>query len=270
MSAVPVEPEVSAVDLTAGWGFRNRLHGGYLLAMVTEAALRAADPELHPHPVSVQVSYPAAPLRGPAEIEVRPVKAGRTFATLHSTLRQDGQAKVEALVMAGRLPELDAPAEWAIAPEPMPELADPDDCVGGPRYEGPATHLSEGPASIEGDITVRMDPAWAPPPYGPGGQGEFRGWVRCKMADPVLGALVLADALPPVTLDLAKAGGWVPTLQLQVILRRVPPTGWLAARQWGTLLAGGLLDEGCTLWDPAGRVVAQAQQLAAYRPAPGR
>lgn len=267
MSTAELAPAVTALDLEKGWGFRNRLHGGYLLAVITEAALGSVDPDVHPHPVSVQASYAGAPVRGPAEIVVRRVKAGRTFATLHASLQQEGRPKVEVLVTAGRLPGLDEPAEWDVQAEPMPPLADADACVGGPRYEG-ATHLADGPASIDGDITVRMDPDWAPPPYGPGGRGDLRGWVRCRMADPVLSALVLADALPPVTMDLARNGGWVPTLQLQVILRRVPPPGWLAARQWGTLLAGGLLDESCTLWDPAGRVVAQAQQLATYRPAP--
>ncbi len=267
MSTVEIAPSVTTVDLENGWGFRNRLHGGYLLALITEAALSSVDPDVHPHPVAVQASYAGAPLRGPAEIVVRRVRAGRTFATLHVSLQQEGKAKVEALVTAGRLPGLDDPPEWDVQAEPMPALLEPDACVGGPGYDG-ATHLATGPASLGGDITVRMDPRWAPPPYGPGGRGDFRGWVRCRMADPVLGALVLADALPPVVLDLAKEHGWVPTLQLQVILRRVPPTGWLAARQWGTLLAGGLLDESCTLWDPQGRVVAQAQQLAAYRPAP--
>lgn len=264
MSTLDVAPDVTAVDLENGWGFRNKLHGGYLLAIITEVAMRSADPAAHPHPVSVQASYAAAPARGPAEIVVRRLKAGRTFASLHASLQQGGAPKVEVLVTAGRLPELDAPAQWDVQAEPMPTLVEPDACVGGPRYEG-ATHLAGGPAGLGSDITIRMDPAWAPPPYGPGGRGDFRGWVRCQLSDPVLGALVLADALPPIVLDLEKLGGWVPTLQLQVILRRVPPTGWLAARQWGTLLAGELLDESCTLWDPQGRVVAQAQQLAAYR-----
>jgi len=262
MTALDVTPAVTPVDLTTGWGFHERLHGGYLLAVVTEAALASADPERHPHPVAVQATYAAAPSRGPAEIVVRPLKAGRTYASLHASLVQDGRPTVEVLVTAGRLPALDAPALWDDSEEPMPQLADPDHCVGGPHHEQSA---ARGTSGIHGDMTVRMDPAWAPPPYGPGGHGDLRGWVRCAMPDPVLGALVLADALPPITFDIGMGGVWVPTLQLQVLLRRVPPTGWLAARQWGTLLAGELLDETCTLWDPQGRVVAQARQLAAYR-----
>lgn len=262
MTALEVTPATTPVDLTTGWGFHERLHGGYLLAVVTEAALRSADPERHPHPVAVQATYAAAPSRGPAEIVVRPLKAGRTYASLHASLVQDGRPTVEVLVTAGRLPELEASALWDDAEEPMPDLADPDHCVGGPHHEQSA---SRTPSGVHGDMTVRMDPAWASPPYGPGGRGDIRGWVRCAMPDPVLGALVLADALPPITFDIGMGGVWVPTLQLQVLLRRVPPTGWLAARQWGTLLAGELLDETCTLWDPQGRVVAQARQLAAYR-----
>ncbi|MGH3744816.1 MAG: acyl-CoA thioesterase domain-containing protein, partial [Mycobacteriales bacterium] len=118
MSTLDIAPDVTAVDLESGWGFRNRLHGGYLLAVITETALRSVDPTVHPHPVSVQASYAGAPLRGPAEIVVRRVKTGRTFATLHASLQQEGQPKVEVLVTAGRLPALDEPAQWDAQAEP--------------------------------------------------------------------------------------------------------------------------------------------------------
>lgn len=253
-----------AVVLEAGGGFADTVHGGRSLALITSAALSACDRATHPHPVSVSAVYAAATRPGPALVTVRTLKAGRTFVSLHASLEQNGVAAVEAFVTAGTLPPLDEPARWDAGTEPAPELPDPEDCVGGSRHAQSRERLSRQP--VNGAIAVRLDPASAPPPYGAGGRGDYRGWVRSETEpDPYLAAVLLCDALPPVTLDIGMAGVWVPTVQMTVTLRRQPPTGWLKARQWGALMAGGLLDERCTLWAPSGEVVAQASQLAAYR-----
>ncbi len=259
MTAVAAEIDV---ELVAGWGFRNKLHGGYLLAQTVGAALTQA-PTAHPHPVAVQALYAAPPSPGAATVEVTPLRSGRTFSTFRASLAQDGVPTVEVLLTAGVLPSLDVPPAWAagsgLADELAPELPDPEDCLGGSRDTSGA-----GRAGFAGHILTRLDPAWAPPPYGPGGRADLRGWVSTDYPDPLLAALLLADAMPPVTFDLGRPG-WMPTLQLQVLLRRVPPAGWLAARQHARLLAGGLLEEDCTLWSPDGALVAQARQLVAVR-----
>ncbi len=79
-----------------------------------------------------------------------------------------------------------------------------------------------------------------------------------------LDLLVFADAMPPVTFDLGLMG-WVPTLELTVLLRGVPAPGWLRVLQRARLLRDGWLDEECEIWDSSGRLVAQARQLAGYR-----
>lgn len=251
------------VDLASGWGFKDKLHGGYLLARTVGAALGLAPLE-HPHPLAVQAVYAAPPRPGEAVVTVRPLRSGRTVSTFHASLGQDGRAAVEALVTAGRLPDPDQAARFEPDAGSMPAMPAVEECLGGSRR----ARSQRQPEGLGHHLRVRMDPAWAPPPHGPGGRAEFRGWVGCdypdEPGDPVLGALILADALPPVTLDIGMPG-WMPTLQLQVLLRRVPPAGWLVARQTGRLLAGGLLDEDCTLWAPDGRVVAQARQLVAVR-----
>ncbi len=244
------------VELVEGWGFRDKLHGGYLLAQVVGAVLGLTPPE-HPHPIAVQAVYAVPPAPGPATVEVTPLRSGRTVSTFRAVLLQD-RPLVDVQVTTARLPELAAEAAWA-AGEEMPALADPEDCLGGSRDTHGARRTGLG-----AHIVTRLDPAWAPPPYGPGGRADLRGWVSCDYPDAVLGALVLADAMPPVTFDLGRMG-WMPTLQLQVLLRRLPPAGWLAARQHGRLLAGGLLDEDCTLWSPDGALVAQARQVVSVR-----
>ena len=101
-------------------------------------------------------------------------------------------------------------------------------------------------------------------------QCEYRAYLRRDDGDDpsMLDLLVFADALPPVTFDLGLMG-WVPTVELTVLVRGLPAPGWIRAVQRARLLQDGWLDEECELWDSAGRLVAQARQLAGYRaPAP--
>jgi hypothetical protein len=114
---------------------------------------------------------------------------------------------------------------------------------------------------------VRFDPVTAMWAVGaPQGNAEVRAWIRRDDGnDPsLLDLLVFADALPPVTFDLGLMG-WVPTLELTVLVRALPAPGWIRAVQKARLLQGGWLDEECELWDSTDRLVAQARQLAGYR-----
>ena len=94
-------------------------------------------------------------------------------------------------------------------------------------------------------------------------RAEVAGWVRPtggRAVDPLL-LLTVSDALPPVTFDLG-IPGWVPTIELTVLVRAVPAPGWLRCMQRTRLLHGGWMDEECEVWDSAGRLVVQARQLA--------
>jgi hypothetical protein len=48
-------------------------------------------------------------------------------------------------------------------------------------------------------------------------------------------------------------------------VRAHPAPGWLGIRITAHLVAAGMVDETCTVWDAEGRVVAQATQLARLR-----
>jgi hypothetical protein len=56
--------------------------------------------------------------------------------------------------------------------------------------------------------------------------------------------------------------GWAPTVELSVLLRGVPAPGWMKVETKTETLAGGWFDEGATVWDSTGRLVAQSRQLA--------
>ena len=248
---------VYEVDLHDAWAYgAGVLHGGWLLETITSVALEATG---HPHPLAVSAHYLAAPSLGAATVEVEPLREGRTVGSLRARLSQDGRPQVELLLSAGTLPAAgSAPFLRDAAP---PSLPAPEQCLRHSVSDGqPRNGILE-------NLDIRLDPATAGWTRGrPGGSAEVAGWIRSapgRAVDPLL-LLTVADALPPVTFDLG-IGGWVPTVELTVLLRCAPVDGWLRVVQRARALHGGWLDEECEVWDSAGQLVAQARQLAGYR-----
>ena len=98
-------------------------------------------------------------------------------------------------------------------------------------------------------------------------RGEVRGWLRLDDEDASWDAwslLFASDALPPATFPLGSSG-WVPTLQLTSYVRRLPIGEWLRVRQWCVVIADGIVDERCELFDARGELVASSTQLAMVR-----
>ena len=72
------------------------------------------------------------------------------------------------------------------------------------------------------------------------------------------------DAMPPATFPLGSSG-WVPTLQFTTYVHRVPTSEWLRGRQWCVVIADGIVDERCELFDDRDALVASASQIAMVR-----
>jgi hypothetical protein len=135
-----------------------------------------------------------------------------------------------------------------------PELAPPQECV-----------VAENPyltIALFENVELRVDPATAPFPTA-NGIPEIRFWFRlADGAAPDVMSLVLAvDSGPPTVFHLQRYG-WAPTVELSVLLRGIPAPGWLKVQTTTESLAGGWFDEGATVWDSTGRLVAQSRQLA--------
>ena len=141
---------------------------------------------------------------------------------------------------------------------------DPEECVRLTPKIPTGVHVG-----ILDVLDLRLDPATLPfamtPPPAPT-KAELRGWTR--FADgrhpDALSLLFLADAIPPATLMIGSTG-WVPTLQMSAYVRARPAPGWLAIRMTAGLVADGMVDETCHLWDSGGRMVGQSTQLARLR-----
>ena len=179
---------------------------------------------------------------------MRGLRAGRSLSTARATLLQEGTARLEALVTAGRI-DPDAAPGWrrATGPTGLPPVGQ---CVPG-RPEMPGGMR----ANLLDHLDLRVDPVTAGWAAGhPGGRLEMRGWVRFsdgRAADP-LALLQVVDALPPTSFDLGLAA-WAPTVELTVYLRGVPAPGWLACVVRGQLWQGGWFDEEAEVWDSASR-----------------
>ena len=210
--------------------------------------------------MAVSAHYLSSPDAGPATVEVDRLRTGRRVASSRVQLRQGDDARVEVLLSHGTLT---GGEDFWLAPSAVPPaLPDLEDC---PRV--PTTGPSGRHVGYFDHVDLRIDLSSAQWAVGePQRQAEVRGWMRRDDgadASP-LDLLVFCDAMPPVTFDLGLMG-WVPTLELTVHLRGLPAPGWLRVVQRARLLRDGWLDEECEVWDSAGRLVAQARQLAGYR-----
>ncbi|WP_448625543.1 acyl-CoA thioesterase [Geodermatophilus sp. URMC 64] len=243
-------------DLDPGWDVGGGiLNGGYLLAVAARAAVLDSP---HPHPVALSASYLRATGPGPASLAVTPGSGGRTLA--HSSVVL-GTADGPTLAVQATTATLgdDVP----VYSSAMPEVAGPEECLVAQAGADLGGHPVPE-VGIRDRVETRMDPATAGWAVGsPSGEPLMRAWVRLADGrDPDPFALILfADVLPPTSWGIGQFG-WAPTVQLQVLVRALPATGWCLVEARAGEIAGGWLDEDYRIWDSTGRLVAQSRQLA--------
>lgn len=234
------------VDIDRGWAIGGNPHGGYLMAMVSKAAVDAVG---DPHALAVSAHFLRPPTGGAAEVRVEVVKRGRTASTARATLWQEDKPRLDMLLTTGRLPE----GEPDYAGVPLPDMPSPEECRA--RQETGAT------IELANHVDVRIDPGTSLT----GGDGipVIRGWMGFRDGTDVdVESLLLAVDIAPPTVAHLGYRGWAPTVELSCLLRAEPAPGWLAFEAKATLVRGGWFDEESTVWDADGRVVAQSRQLA--------
>jgi Thioesterase-like superfamily len=256
------DPLVSEVDVHPLWTVGDKPNGGYLLALLGRAARAAGRGEtgVEWEVTSSSVTYVLPPHPGPASVRTTVLRRGRSAAQVRAVLVQDGADTVDAVFVVSDIPPVSRVRYDGI--EPL-EVAEPEDCV----RLAPKTPTGLVVGMLEA-TELRMDPRTLPysGPAAEGARAELRGWTRFvdgREAEP-LALLFFVDAVPPATLMIGSSG-WVPTLQMSVYVRARPEPGWLGLRFTGNLVADGVVDETCVLWDSGGRIVAQATQLARLR-----
>ena len=233
-------------------------HGGYLQCVIASAALAGASAEgsAHLHVTAVTTNFVNAPETGPVDLGVVVRRIGRGVSFVSVTLEQNGQLVTESLVTVGTLQEGSRVRYHGAS---APEL---------PTLERSLTRSGGEEEGIRSVMELRLDPAvtgwWD-------GQlsstGEVRGWMRLDDGEASWSPwslLFATDAFPPATLPLGSSG-WVPTLQLTSYVRRAPTSEWLHGFQRAVVIADGLVDERCELFDDSGQLVASSTQLAMVR-----
>lgn len=257
-SVAPLGEGRYAVELSPLYTVMDHPHGGYLQCIVANGGLAAASEAgaSHLNATSVTTNFVHAPSVGPGELRCHVRRVGRGVSFVHVELFQDDQLTLESLITLGVLREGSAL-----------RYQDAHDVELAPREQCRAWAGTDGIA-ITRVLEVRLDPSTAE--WGEGqrsNKAEIRAWLRLDDGEAGWDAwnvLFATDGLPPATLPLGSSG-WVPTLQLTSYVRRHPTSEWLRARQKAIVIADGLVDERCELFDEAGNLVASSSQVALVR-----
>jgi hypothetical protein len=256
------QPGVFETSVHELWTVGDKPNGGYLLALLGRAAREVGRPD----PVSSwevlasSITYLRPPALSGASVRTEVLRRGRTAAHVRTVMAQGDTDLVDAVFVLGEVPDV-PPRYDGLEPFRAPS---PEDCFGvQPQIPGGVR------VGIMDILELRLDPDTLPftdAPARPDARAELRGWTRFRdgsEADP-LSLLFFVDAIPPATLMIGSSG-WVPTLQMSAYVRERPAPGWLSIRMNANVVAGGMVDETCVVWDSRGRVVAQSTQLARLR-----
>lgn len=254
-AVTPLTETSYSAQFDNGWSVAGAINGGFLLA-VAGRALRATSPGT-PDPLVVSAHYLGPGAEGPAQVDTRVIRQGRSSATLGLDICQSGSSTITALATMGDLSALpDDVGTSAVEPD----VPAPAECIS--VAEASDDFLKAAP--LIGRYDMVLDPSTAGFAVGrPSNRGLLQGWIRLADGtepDP-LSLLAFLDAFPPVMFDFGRFG-WAPTMELTAHLRAIPEPGWIKVKVSSSNIAGGMFEEDCELWDSAGRLVAQSRQLA--------
>ena len=259
-------PAVFGGAIAPGWDILGNANGGYLLAIVGRALELATG---RPDCITVTAHYLAPCPAGPIRVEVRPVRAGRRFATATASLilteagtssSGTGLSGKEAVRVIATLGDLrtDPGGPTEMMGE-RPDITPWEDC---PVVSDTAINQF---AFIHGRLATRIDPRDTGFRAGePTGLGVMRGWFEFKDGRPIdsTALLLAADTFPPPAFNLSLPTNWVPTVELTVHVRAIPAPGPVACFFRTRFVQNGLLEADGEIWDSAGVLVAQSRQLA--------
>jgi acyl-CoA thioesterase len=239
-----------------GWFVVRGPNGGYIAAILLRALAAAVD-DASRAPRSLTVHYTAPPVEGPAWIETRIERSGRSLTSVSARLLQGD--RLLALALAAFSQPREAPGFRDVSP---PHVAPPEQCAAIPKRI---------------PIHERFEQRFAigPPPMSGPRSREARtgGWLRLAEPRPLDAALLVAyaDAWPPAlftTSEIPPSTGGVPTVDLTVHVRTPLPAPGLRPDDPVLVcfhtreVSQGLLEEDGEIWSRDGRLLAHSRQLA--------
>lgn len=249
-AAEPIEGGF-ALEVPPQWHQGRTAYGGLSAALALEAARRVSGVATPLR--SAQVAF-VSPLYGHIEARARELRSGKNATWVSVELTREGEVGLSAsFVFMG-------PVESALH---LNDCAPPSDLV---AVEGAkAVQFSERtPLFLRHNFEVRFAR-----PRSTERVPEICWWVRPKdhaALDPMLAALLCADAVPPGVMPLMEARAMVSTMTWQVnLLTPAPATrdGWWLLRSVGTYAQAGSSSQQMQLWNADGTPVLSAIQSVA-------
>lgn len=253
----PDGPGVYDLDVPERWRVgHGATNGGYLAAVILRAMVEAVgDPGRLPR--SLTVHYTAGCGPGPARVAVTVEREGRSLTNLSARMSQGGALVALALSAFGG-----SRSGLEFQHQPMPEAPPPE--------ELPGWRL-DGPPAFAANWDYRLSVGGVPFTQAP--EAVTGGWIRPReprfLDAPLLAAM--ADAwFPPVLLLVDQPQGIVPTIDFTVHFRAAVPPGGARPDEFSFAMfssrvgAGGYWESDGVIWSRAGRVLAQARQLAVF------
>lgn len=246
---------MTRIDLDQRWMIMGHLNGGYLAAVMGDAASGALDGA---PPLTISTHF-LAPARGggPADVDVAVLRRGR-LSTARVTLSRENSVLVEGIVTAG----VEPPGGGTLEHAPAPVIAAWDDCA-----DSGAVLAGDGMDLLR-FLELRLEPgAGAAISGGPAlDRAAMRGWLAYRDGSPADLFLAMAawDTLPPAPWA-AHVWGPLPTVSSQVVLFPGELVGPLLVEARCDTLRDGIADETSRVWDATGRLVASARQTALLR-----
>lgn len=240
------------VTVTGDWHTSNGTpNGGYILALLLHPTTLASE---HPDPLSIAVTYFRPAAAGPAEVQVRRIRAGRRVSTFEAVLVQDRKQVAHAVVSTHDW-DTAGPAEHT--PHRAPQVPAPAECIDSgallpPELDMPILHrYAYAAPEVPGWLQGR-----------PSGVPEANCWIRTEDSRPLDAVLAgaMVDAFPPVTAEIGLLAS--ATVQLTVHFRRRPRGVWALGHVLSRHVIGGYHDEDVELWNEQGELIAQSRQLA--------
>jgi hypothetical protein len=248
---------VTQIELDQRWTITGHINGGYLAAVVAQAASDFFDGA---PPLTVSVHFLAAARGGgPADLEIEELRR-RRLSTARVRLRRDGEILLEALVTTGS----PKPTERELDDSQRPEVPPWDRCARTLEgWDGEAVGMD-----LVRHVEMRLDPEFAGVFGGaPQPVAVARSWVAYADGSPADSLLALAawDVLPP-SLWAAHVWSHAPTVSAQLVLFPGEIVGPLLVEAKAETLAAGIADETARVWDATGRLVVSSRQTAVVAP----
>lgn len=246
-TALTKTPEGYSGTVADGWDIVGNANGGYLMALLAQAALLQSK---RPDVISVSGHFLSPGKPGPVSARTETLKSGRRFATTRVELCGPEKTLLSGTVITGDTTDGDGPELILGA---APDLPPPEQC---PRTE--PTDLF--PPPFMGKIEQRLHPDDA---LGTKTGPRIRGWFRLLDDEPMdtLALVLAADSFPPTVFNTELPVGWVPTVQMTVHVRNRPRTPWLKLDTRTRFIQNGMFEVDADVFDETDAIVAQSRQL---------